>query len=227
MSGNARSPARNRSTRDVVGGDERSGGARSGTPGRARHGEGREARLVGRLEGHESLLTHVQARRRARPAPGMVEGVLDGDAHVGEPELGLLRAVHELDERVDEALGVDDDVDVLVGDIVEPVRLDDLQALVHERGRVDGDLGAHRPGGVGQGVRRGRGGHGLRRPVAERPAGGGQDEPRDAAQVLADEALPDGRVLRVDGPQPGQRRGQRRRRRRRHGWPRPAPVPAA
>ena len=35
---------------------------------------------------------------------------------------------------------------------------------------------------------------------------------RDRGRVLADEALPDRRVLGVDRPQPGERRGQRRRR---------------
>src|SRR5690348_17607074 len=38
----------------------------------------------------------------------------------------------------------------LVGHIEEPVRLDDLQPLIHERRRVDGDLRPHAPGGVRQ-----------------------------------------------------------------------------
>ena len=50
-------------------------------------------------------------------------------------------------------------------------------------------------------------GHALGVHVAEGPARGGQDEPRDIVQVLTHEALPDGRVLGVDGAQPGQRRG--------------------
>ena len=45
------------------------------------------------------------------------------------------------------------------------------------------------------------------RPVAERAAGGRQDEPCDLAEVFAGEALPDRRVLRIDGPQPAQRAG--------------------
>ena len=45
------------------------------------------------------------------------------------------------------------------------------------------------------------------RTVAERAAGGRQDEPRDLAKVFAGEALPDRRVLRIDGPQPSQRAG--------------------
>ena len=37
----------------------------------------------------------------------------------------------------------------VVGDAEQVVGLDHLQALVHQRGRVDRDLGAHRPGGMG------------------------------------------------------------------------------
>ena len=66
---------------------------------------------------------------------------------------------------------------VLVGHIVQPVRLDDLQALVHERRRVDGDLGAHRPGRVRQRVRGAW-------PSAMRSAGqSGTDRPRRSAAV--------------------------------------------
>ena len=154
------------------------------------------------------------AGRAAAPGPAMRrgprQGVLDGDAHVRESELSLEGAVDELDERVDEALGVDEDVDPLVGDIVQPARLDDLQALVHERRGIDGDLGAHRPGRVRQGVR----GRGRRQPLG-RPSRGTDRPMRSgaAARPIAirspGQALPERRVLRVDGPDPGQRAGHR------------------
>ena len=64
-------------------------------------------------------------------------------------------------------------------DIVQPVRLDDLQALVHERGRVDGDLGAHAPGGMGQRIGRGAPPSRSAGAVAERPARCRQDQARD------------------------------------------------
>ena len=80
--------------------------------------ERREARVVGRLEGQSACSR--RERRGAGPGVrrGKVERVLDGDAHVRQAQLGLDGAVHELDERVDEALRVDEDVDVLVVDIV-------------------------------------------------------------------------------------------------------------
>ena len=102
------------------------------------------------------------------------------------------------------------DVDPLVGHIVQPARLDDLQALVHERRRVDGDLGAHVPGRVRQGVARAWPSRGAP------PASRGTARPRRSgcsratvAASLAAEALPERRVLGVDGSDPGQRAGQR------------------
>ena len=47
---------------------------------------------------------------------------------------------------------MDHHVDAVVGDAEQLVGLDHLEALVHEGGRVDGDLRAHLPGRVGQGV---------------------------------------------------------------------------
>ena len=52
MPANERLPCQEAFHGDVVRGDERGGGTGTGQAGRASHGQGREARLVGRLEGH-------------------------------------------------------------------------------------------------------------------------------------------------------------------------------
>ena len=57
-------------------------------------------------------------------------------------------AVAEADERVDDRGRVHDDLDPLVREPEEEVRLDQLEPLVGERGRVDRDLRAHAPGRV-------------------------------------------------------------------------------
>ena len=116
--------------------------------------ERREARLVGRAEVEPAGGDEVGRGGRRRPAIGIGQRVLDGKSHVGGAQLGLEGAVDEPDGGVDDALRVDDDLDRVVVDIVQPVRLDDLQALVGERRRVDRDLGAHRPGRVAQRLRR-------------------------------------------------------------------------
>ena len=57
-------------------------------------------------------------------------------------------------QRMDDALAVDQHFDLRLRNIEEPPGFDDLQPLVHQGGRVDGDLGTHGPVGMLQGVRR-------------------------------------------------------------------------
>ena len=86
--------------------------------------------------------------------------------------------------------------------VEQPVRLDHFQALVHQRGRVDGDLGAHAPGGVLERL--------GRRHVGSDSSGRSRNAPPDAVRAVADalgvrllalQALPDGAVLAVDREQ--------------------------
>ena len=60
----------------------------------------------------------------------------------------------------------DNDLDLVVGDVEEPVCLDHLETLVHQGGAVDGDLGAHIPGWVRQRIARADIGQLIQRPVA-------------------------------------------------------------
>ena len=55
---------------------------------------------------------------------------------------------HSCDQRVHDRLRVHDDVDAVVRRAEQVVGLDHLEALVHQRRRVDRDLAAHRPGRV-------------------------------------------------------------------------------
>ena len=139
---------------------------------------------------------------------GWVSAYWIGSAHVRRPELSLERPVAEEDGRVDERLGVDDHVDPVVGHAVEPVGLHDLEPLVGQRRGVDRDLRAHRPGRMAQRRCGSDRGERLERRVEERPARRRQDQAVDVVHRLAGKALPDRRVLRVDRPQPAQRRGQ-------------------
>ena len=99
---------------------------------------------------------------------------------------------------MDDALPVDHHRHLLQGQAIEPHGLDDLQALVHQRGAVHGDLGAHGPVGVAEGVRSGHFAHFLRRHAVKGPAGAGEDQSFDLPPVgAALEALEDGGVLRI------------------------------
>ena len=110
-------------------------------------------------------------------------------------------AVAETHEPVDDGGRVDDDLDEGVWDVEQPVRLDQLQALVGERGGVDGDLRAHVPGRMRQRVRRRHLGKVASHTAAERASGGRQDEAGDGCRVAALEALMECRMLAVDGEQ--------------------------
>ena len=97
------------------------------------------------------------------------------------PSCAIDRTVGQLDHRVDDRLRVDDDVDLIGADAEQPVRLDDLEALVHQRRRIDGDLAAHAPGRMPQRLLGGHAEQFRRAPAAKRSARGGQDEPADLA----------------------------------------------
>ncbi|MDQ0765482.1 hypothetical protein QF027_008117 [Streptomyces canus] len=93
---------------------------------------------------------------------------------------------------------MDDDLDAIEGDVVEEVRLDDLQALVHEGRAVDRDHRAHGPGGVGERVLAGDVGDLFARPAAEGAAGGGDDQLADVGAGAGGECLEEGGVLGVN-----------------------------
>ena len=99
---------------------------------------------------------------------------------------------------MDDALGVDQDLDLPGIHVKEPAGLDDLQALVDQGRGVDGDLGPHGPGRVAEGVCRrdiGEVGSGS---AAEGTAGGGEPDLRDPVAALSVQGLEDGAVFTVD-----------------------------
>ena len=105
----------------------------------------------------------IQPRRDPSRPLGPGQGILDRQLHVRRAQLGHHRAVDEFYQRMDDRLRMDHHVDLLGPQVEQPAGLDDLQGLVHHRGRIDRDLRPHVPGGMGQGV-----GHGDARPTAPR-----------------------------------------------------------
>ena len=130
---------------DLVGGvvGARVGAAAlAGLAGEREHAERLEVGLV------ELERAELERRGRRRGALRVGERVGDRDAHVGVPQVRDRGAVAEAHEAVDDRRRVDDHLDPLVREAEEEVRLDHLEALVGERGGVDRDLRAHRPGRV-------------------------------------------------------------------------------
>ncbi len=164
--------------------------------------EGGETVGIGFLEGEGSDAGEVGGDAVGGGAFGISEGVLDGQAHVGRGHLGEDGAVDEFDHGMDDALGVDDDLDAVHADVEEPAGLDHFEAFVEEGGGVDGDLAAHDPGRVFEGLFEGDLGEGINGPdgpVTEGAATGGEPEVADGGRGFVFEALEDGGVFAVDG----------------------------
>ena len=121
--------------------------------------------------------------------------------------------VAEAHERVHRRARVDHDLDLLVRQPEEEVRLDQLEALVRERGGVDGDLRAHVPRRVRERLRRCHVFELVTAVTAERTSGGRQYQRVNLLGCTSFEALERCRVLAVDRDQaasatPLRRQGQ-------------------
>ncbi len=193
--------------------------------------EGRHSLLVGGVEDGRSGPTaatglagevdrgkHGGVQRlegqRLRPAPvhrslsmgnpvGPSQGEGDRQTHVRRGHLGQRGPVGELDHRVHQRLRMDDNVDVVVGHAEEQMRLDQLETLVHQGGRVDRDERPHVP----RRVRKGLFGRHLAQLVTsaapERPAACGQDELAHLRGPTTAQALGERGVLGVHRDEPG------------------------
>ena len=187
--------------RDLVGGVEHAGRRAARLRRLARQPQAGERLGVRRLERERADLREVERRHGHVDAIGMVQRVGDRHPHVGVPEVRERGAVAEPDERVHDRLRVHDDVDPVVRRAEQPVRLDHLEALVHQRRRVDRDLAAHRPGRVPERVLDADPRELGQAAAAERAARGRQRQALDRARPLAIDQLVQRRVLRVDRDQ--------------------------
>ena len=185
--------------RDLVGGAEPGRGRAAAAAGLVGQVDAAEDGAVGRLEGQGLGPRPVESAEGRRGTVGPAEGVADGEAHVGLGQLGQRRPVAQLHHGVDDRLGVHHDLDPVVVDAEELVGLNDLEALVHQRRRVDGDLRPHGPRRVGQRVGHRDRAEPLGRPAPERTARGGEEQPGHVGRALQrGQALVQRAVLGVD-----------------------------
>src|SRR5579862_7671852 len=94
---------------------------------------------------------------------------------------------------------VDDNVNLSGFSTKEPVRLDNLKALIHQGGRVDGDSPSHSPDRMLQGLLGSNRFELLQRSFKERSAGSSQDNSLDFFRLAGAKALVDSAVLAVNG----------------------------
>src|SRR5205809_3967771 len=102
--------------------------------------------LVDRLECQGAKMLDLQSRQAYVDPLRVHEGVHYGESHIWYGQLRLDGSIGEFDERVDDALSVEDNGYFCLRNAEEPARLDDLQPFVHQGSRIHGDLRAHRPG---------------------------------------------------------------------------------
>ena len=103
----------------------------------------------------------IEPRRRTVDALRPGQAMRDRNAHVGRAELRDHRAVAEFDQAMHHRLRMHQHVDLFGRHREQMMRLDQLEALVHQARRIDGDLRPHRPIGMAQRLL-GRGGLDLR-----------------------------------------------------------------
>src|SRR5882724_10992620 len=107
------------------------------------------------------------------------------------------RAVAEANERMHDRGRLEHDLDAVVRDVEEEVRLDQLESLVGEGRGVHGDLRAHAPRRMREGLLRVHADELVPPPSAERPTGSCEDERIHLLRAPTLEALMKRGVLTV------------------------------
>ena len=111
--------------------------------------------------------------------------------------MGDQAPVVQPNHRMDGGLRMHNDLDLVIAQAEQVMRLNHLKALVHHRRRVDGDLGPHRPCGMREGIC----GHHIAEFIdgaaPERPARCREDCPLNTPRIDALQQLEQGGVLAV------------------------------
>ena len=173
----------------------------SALAGLAREPQQRECLEIRWMELERQARREIEWWDRCRLTPRVRERVGDRDAHVRVAEVRERPSVAEPYERVDDRRRLHGDVDPFVRKPEQEVRLDQFEALVRKCRGVDGDLRPHRPGRMGQRVRRGDVREVVTRSAAERPARRGQHERHDLVVAPTFKALERCRMFAVHGDQ--------------------------
>ena len=138
---------------------------------------------------------------RQRQALGIRQRVGDRNRHVRNRHLRDHRAVDHLDHRMDDALRMNHDGDLLGRQIEQPVRLDHFEPLVHQGRGIDRDLAAHPPGRMIERLGDGYRCETIGRKAEKRTARRGQNDALERGAAASFEALENRVVLAIDRQQ--------------------------
>ena len=132
------------------------------------------------------------------PTMWIAQRKLDRQPHIRGSELRFNRAVNKLNHRVNATLTMYQHLKLIHWSVKEVMSLNELKALIHERGTVDGNLGTHLPGWMRQGVVGRNVFELLTRISEERTTRAGEPNSLDISGVLANKTLENGAVLRIN-----------------------------
>ena len=103
---------------------------------------------------------------------------------------------------MDDARGMNHDIDPIKGDAEQPMGFDRLEALVHQGRGVDRDLGTHLPRRVSQSVRHANRPEPIGIPLPKGASGRSEDQSSHTVHGLTEQALPDRTVLTINWKEP-------------------------
>jgi hypothetical protein len=173
----------------------------TGTQRGVRQAQARKAVRLRVLERQASDRCEIERANAGFDSFRVGERVRDRDPHVRIRKLRDHRSVDVLDQRMHDALRMDQDLDPLGRQVEQPARFDYFESLVHHRRRVDGDLAAHDPVRVRAGFV-GRDADGaVERRGAERTAGRREQHAAHPTSLVRRHALEHRVVLAIDRQQ--------------------------
>ena len=144
-----------------------------------------------RLKEVETIAIQMQTLRER-------EGILDRQTHIWHTQLSLDSTINKLNGTMHNALRMDKHLYLISRNPEEPFSFCHLEALVHERSRIDGYLGAHIPGRMLEGIGSSHLLQLLVGIIAERTARTGQKNLLHLVVALTHQTLEDGTMLAVN-----------------------------
>ena len=125
------------------------------------------------------------------------EGILDRQTHIRHAQLSLHGSIDKLNSTMNNTLRMNQHFYLISRNAEEPFRLCHLETLVHERSRIDGNLGSHIPCRMLEGIGCSNLLQLLVGKIAERSARTGKKKFLYLVVTLAHQTLEDGTVLAI------------------------------
>mmetsp|Transcript_13547 Transcript_13547/g.21621 ORF Transcript_13547/g.21621 Transcript_13547/m.21621 type:complete len:229 (+) Transcript_13547:647-1333(+) len=142
-------------------------------------------------------LGKIQTFHRQRLTLWPMQRKSNGMPHIRWPHMRHQRAIVESHQRMHQRFRVHQHFNLLMRTAKKFFGFNNLQRLIEHRGTVHGDPLSHIPIGMATGLLRRSPCHIFKRPIAERAATRGDNDPLHRSHILADQPLKHRRMLTV------------------------------